>query len=163
MILPVIQYPSPILNFVSSPVREFDDKLRNLVNNLHETVIAEKGIGISAIQCGFVSQVMLVSDNGKDFITMINPEVSPTWSYEDQFKDKDPIYDEEWSYEGCLSYEGKEVKVKRPREVFAVWYDIGGGRVANTFSGLLGHCIAHEFDHLQGLGIWRFENEKGYY
>jgi peptide deformylase len=145
MILPVIQHPSPILNQISQPVTKFDGSLSSLVKNLEDTVKAENGIGISAIQCGIAKRVMLVSDNGRDFIVMVNPEVN----YGGDFLP---------GTEGCLSYDKEVDSIYRPNVVFALWYDVNGNRHEEYFNGMLARVISHELAHLDGKGIWQYEN-----
>jgi peptide deformylase len=146
MILPVIQHPSPILRQVSQPVTKFDGSLSSLVKNLEDTVKAEKGIGISAIQCGVPLQVILVSGNGRGFLPMVNLQIISKFG--------DPIP----GSEGCLSYVGKDVLVSRFSKLWVGYQDINGNHFEEYFSGMIARVIAHEYDHtVLGKGIWDYE------
>lgn len=142
LILNVVKYPSPILSLKSEKVTKFDDSLIELARNLKQTVKAESGLGISAIQVGIPLQIMLVSDNGKDFITMINPYICMKSGIDSV------------DYEGCLSY-NKQVKVKRDREIVVKFQDLLGGWDNMHCEGLLARCVLHELDHISGKGIWQ--------
>lgn len=148
MILPIVKYPSPVLSFKSEPVPE--EKLgsryiKDLARNLEETCISEQGLGISAVQCGILLQVMLVSEEGKNFIHMVNPVIH---SYSSN---------RNIQVEGCLSLPEKQVAIDRPESIRISWYDIYGQDHIMTIGGLFARCCQHEMDHLNGILMTDYE------
>lgn len=138
MILPILRDDNPVLRIKSTPVTEFDNNLRQLVGSLKETAIAERGIGISAIQCGIDKQICLVSDDGVKFTVLINPKIIK----KSQFRST--------SVEGCLSLYGR-YQVMRHNSVTIEAQNVEGEIFIFTAEGLLGFCCQHELQHLEGI------------
>ena len=123
---------------------DFDNPIvepKEFAENLAETMIENKGLGLSAPQCGFNTSVFVVGDpRDKDSIMGIfNPTIVN--------------YSEEQilMYEGCLSFPGLLIKIKRPEEVRVRFQDMNGDTVTRKFTGVTGRAVQHEFDHLQGI------------
>lgn len=159
MILRVTQYGEPILRQVGEPITEFDEPLAELANDMVETMYEEEGIGLAAQQIGRALQLCVVdlrppegvevpfnySFDGKQPpldlimpIAIVNPEVTIIDETED-------VYDE-----GCLSFPGVNGKVDRPIGVRCAFQDTEGNPHVIEADGLLGRCILHEVDHLNG-------------
>ena len=107
-----------------------------LARDLTETMIANKGLGLAANQVGLPYRVFVMT--GSPVTAVFNPRIVDS-SEEEIYMD-----------EGCLSYPGLYVKVKRPA-VIKVRYDMPNGEtVTKTFEGLTARVFQHEFDHLEG-------------
>jgi len=138
--LPILQYPDPRLHKVAKPVAVVDDRIRQLVKDMAETMYDAPGIGLAATQVDVHERVVVidVSEDSKHLIVFINPEI--TWSSAER-----KTYEE-----GCLSVPGIYDQVERPAEVKVRALDANGASFELHADGLLAVCIQHEIDHLNG-------------
>ena len=160
MRLRVTKYGEPILREVGAPVTDFDAELAQLANDMVETMHDEEGIGLAAQQIGKALQLCIVDVrppegaeipfhyryDGKQppldlFMPMAlcNPKVTIVDEREDVYE------------EGCLSFPGVNGKVVRPVGVRCEFQDVQGHPHVIEADGLLGRCILHEVDHLNGV------------
>ncbi|MEM8632742.1 MAG: peptide deformylase [Pseudomonadota bacterium] len=139
----IILHPDPRLKKTAAPVKEIDDGLRRLADDMLETMYDAPGIGLAAPQVGALDR-MLVMDCVKEEdapprpMVLINPEV--TWASEDL-----STYEE-----GCLSIPEQYADVDRPAEVEVRWLGLDGEMHRERFDGLWATCVQHEIDHLNG-------------
>lgn len=96
------------------------------------------GIGLSANQLGLDMQVFVMANNDDKGIYIFNPEIIGTSEQEDTFR------------EGCLSYPGIFLYMKRPLEIKARYYDEKGEEKITVFKGLTARVFQHEYDHMMG-------------
>ena len=139
----ILIVPDPRLKKECEPVAEVNDEIRELLNDMLETMYAAPGIGLAAPQIGVMKRVVVmdVSDD-KDKpepIKLINPEI--IWESEDT-----SVY-----HEGCLSIPEQYADVERPAEVGLRYLDENGKEHEIEADGLLATCIQHELDHLDGI------------
>jgi peptide deformylase len=140
----VVIWPDPRLRQPSVAVTEFGPALRGLYQDLVDTMYAERGLGIAALQLGDPTRMFIVepelAGRAKDAppVAFVNPEVVA--ASDDQQK----------SDEGCLSFPNIYVQVERPmrtklraQDLDGQWFDFEG-------EGLLARCLLHELDHLTG-------------
>lgn len=143
MVLPVTLYKDPILRKKAQLVTVFDKELKNLVQNMTETMYDKKGVGIAAPQVGKSLQIFTVDKeftlNESGTFVMINPVL--------EFPHNDFIIYEE----GCLSIPGIFGNVKRYRELILKAYDIHGNFFEIKAQDYLSIVIQHEYDHLMGI------------
>ena len=142
MIRPVRKYGAPELRRVSSPVEQFDIDLENLVEDLKQTMYAEKGVGLAAPQIGvnlrvIVVDVTIAGEEGER-LSLVNPEI-----VDSQGSEK--------GEEGCLSIPGFTAMVERPSLIKIRAQAPRGELVERDAEGLLARVISHEIDHLDGL------------
>lgn len=139
-ILNILRYPDPRLHKVAKPVTVFDEKLKQLVADMAETMYDAPGVGLAASQVDVHEQLVVidVSETNDQLQVFINPEI--IWSSEER-----KVYDE-----GCLSVPGIYDDVERPSEVKVRALDIDGRPFELHADGLLAVCIQHEMDHLKG-------------
>ncbi|MBR7780183.1 peptide deformylase [Undibacterium rugosum] len=139
-ILNILCYPDPRLHTVAKPVTVFDDKLKQLIADMAETMYDAPGVGLAASQVNVHEQVVVidVSESNDQLQVFINPEI--TWASEEK-----RIYDE-----GCLSVPGIYDGVERPAEVKVKALDGDGKPFEIHCKDLLAVCIQHEMDHLKG-------------
>lgn len=139
-LLPILQYPDPRLHKVAKPVAVVDDRIRQLVRDMAETMYAAPGIGLAATQVDVHERVVVIdlSEDSKKLRVFINPEI--LWSSEEC-----KTYEE-----GCLSVPGVYDEVERPARVKVRALDEHGNAFELDADGLLAVCIQHEIDHLNG-------------
>ncbi len=139
-ILNILTFPDPRLRTVAQPVTEVDDRVRQLVDDMFETMYAAPGIGLAATQVNVHEQVIVmdISEENNEPRVFINPRI--------EILDRD----EEDYEEGCLSVPGFYEKVTRPRHIRVSALDRDGNPFVIEPEGLLAVCIQHECDHLNG-------------
>lgn len=148
----IVKEGDPILNKVCRPVTKFDDRLATLLDDMRETMIAADGVGLAGPQVGMMRRLFVVWDTTDvpeeipedfeyKFIDFVNPEILAVAD------------EEETSYEGCLSFPGHTGAVTRPVAVKVRAQDRNGEWFELEADGLLGRCIQHENDHLDGITI----------
>lgn len=148
----VVKDGDPILKKVCRPVTNFDDRLAELLDDMHETMIAANGIGLAGPQVGMMRRLFVVwdttdapdeipEDYDYKFIDFVNPEILAVTE------------EEEADTEGCLSFPGKTQIVQRPVGVRIRAQDRTGAWFELEADGLLGRCLQHENDHLDGITI----------
>ncbi len=139
-LLPILEFPDPRLRTVAKPVTEVDDKIRQLVDDMFETMYDAPGIGLAASQVNVHKRVVVidVSEDKSQPLVFINPEIE--------------VLDQELSEydEGCLSVPGFYETVVRPNHIRVKALDRHGKPFAIEPQGLLAVCIQHELDHLNG-------------
>lgn len=126
----------PILRKETVPVKEITEDLRKLIADMFETMYASEGIGLAAPQVGRTERVAVVDVDGERY-ALINPRVA-----ERSGKAK--------SEEGCLSIPNIYGDVERPATVTVQTMDENGDAHEITATDLLGRCLQHEIDHLDG-------------
>lgn len=129
----------PILRRKSRAVDKFDDKLKDLVDDMIETMYQADGIGLAAPQVGVLKRIIVIDlydDQGAR--VYINPEIIEQSG-------------EQFEVEGCLSLPGLNGRVHRPKQVTVRYQDILGNEQTATGQDLLARAFCHEIDHLNGI------------
>ena len=139
-LLPILRYPDPRLHKVAKPVQEVDDRIRQLVRDMAETMYDAPGVGLAATQVDVHERVVVidVSEDGNELIVLINPEI--TWK-----SDEVQVYEE-----GCLSVPGVYDEVQRSARIRVRALNEKGETCEFDAEGLLAVCVQHELDHLMG-------------
>ena len=127
----------PVLTKKCKEVTEVTPRLKELIDDMFETLYEENGVGLAAPQVGILKRVVVIDTTGEDPILMINPKILETSG-------------EQEGYEGCLSVPGKTGHVKRPNYVKALAYDEDMNPFEVEGTELLARAICHELDHLEG-------------
>jgi len=140
-LLPIVQYPDPILAKTAEVVTEFNDELKQLAADMAETMYAAPGIGLAANQVGVLKRIIVIdiTEDHSDLRVFVNPEVVAHSEELEEFE------------EGCLSLKGLYEKVKRPERVKVRAQDLDGKPFELEADGLLAVCVQHEIDHLHGV------------
>ena len=138
-LLKVLRFPDERLRTVATPIEEFTPQLESTIDDMFETMDAEKGVGLAATQVDIHQRLIVidVSPERDDPIVLINPKIIA----------KDGI---QISEEGCLSVPECYAKVERAETVTVEALDRNGETFTREGSGLLAVCIQHEIDHLDG-------------
>lgn len=138
-ILEILHFPDPRLRNVAQPVPRVDDGIRQLLDDMLDTMYAAPGIGLAATQLNIDKRVVVidVSEEKDQPLYLINPEVLELGGVEEM-------------EEGCLSVPGVYEKVQRADRVRLRALDRTGQSFEMQADGLLAVCIQHEIDHLDG-------------
>jgi len=139
----ILTAPDPRLKKKSLPVPAVDADVRQLMDDMLETMYAAPGIGLAAPQVGELRRVIVLDIDREDTKTgplfMANPEII-------EASDEDATYEE-----GCLSLPDHYSDVARPAKVTVRYLDRDGARQELACEGLLSTCVQHEIDHLDGI------------
>ncbi len=157
MKLPILQYGDPILRVRGKRVEKIDERIREITQNMIETMHAANGVGLAAQQVGEALQLTVldvsqVEDrpstmklNGEDVdpkaampLVLINPELKLAG-------------ETELATEACLSFPEITGEIERPKSVLARARMLDWSEIEIEASGLLGRAIQHEVDHLNGI------------
>ena len=139
-VLDILHHPDPRLRNVAVPVEAVDDEVRQLADDLLETMYSARGIGLAAVQVGIARRVIVadVSRERNAPLALVNPRVAAVPGEEAEFE------------EGCLSVPGVYETVSRPERVRIEAWDRDGNAVSMEAEGALAACLQHEIDHLDG-------------
>ena len=141
--LPILTAPDPRLKKKSVPVASVDSEVRQLMDDMLETMYEAPGIGLAAPQIGVLKRVVVLDIDREDTKTgplcMANPEIV-------EASDEDLSYEE-----GCLSLPDHYSDVVRPAKVTVRFLDRDGKSQELACEGLLATCVQHEIDHLDGI------------
>ena len=133
------EYGDDVLSRPCKEVKEVTPRIRELVQDMLDTMYDANGVGLAAPQVGILKRIVVidVSAEGDNPLIMINPKII----------EKDG---EQTGYEGCLSLPGKSGIVTRPNHVKARAYDLDMKEFEIEGEELLARAICHELDHLDG-------------
>lgn len=128
-----------ILRKKSREVEVVDDKIREILEDMVETMHKYNGVGLAAPQIGLLKRLIVIDlYDDKGPIKLVNPEI---------IKEKGTQEVEE----GCLSFPNKFAKIIRPEEVTLKALNENGKTVKISAKGLLAQALSHEIDHLNGI------------
>ena len=127
----------PVLNKVCKEVREVNDRIRELIDDMFDTMYEADGVGLAAPQVGILKRIVVIDVTGEDPILLINPVILSTDG-------------EQTGYEGCLSVPGMAGQVTRPNYVKVKAMNEDMEEVIYEGTELLARAFCHEIDHLDG-------------
>jgi len=147
MIQEIVIYPDKRLKLISKEITLFDSELHTLLDDMYETMISKKGVGLAAIQIGVAKRVLIINlpeDDSDDSIQLrentlevINPVfIKKKGSCKNQ--------------EGCLSIPSVYEDIERAREITIEYYNRYGEKQIIENSDFLAIALQHEVDHLDG-------------
>lgn len=140
----ILTKEEPLLYKTSRPVKDFNPRLHQLLDDMTETLLASGGVGLAAPQVGVLRRVVIVIDinvpegEKEKLIELVNPEIVSASG-------------EQRGAEGCLSFPDEYGIVTRPAEVTVKAQDRFGKEFTVTGTGLTARCFCHEIDHLNGV------------
>lgn len=126
-----------ILRKKAKKVEVFDEKIKQLIEDMWETMYKYDGIGLAAPQVGILKRV-IVYDIGEGKHALVNPEIVSAVG-------------EQWCEEGCLSLPNIFGEVRRPSKLVVRGTNENGEYVTIKAKELLAVCLSHETDHLEGV------------
>ena len=140
----IVTKEEPLLYKKSRPVKSFDARLHQLLDDMAETLLASGGVGLAAPQVGVLRRTVLVIETNvpegeeEKLIELINPEIIESSG-------------EQYGAEGCLSFPDEYGLVRRPMDVTVRAQDRNGEFFTVSGTGLTARCFCHEIDHLDGV------------
>ena len=139
----ILTEPNEILREKSLKVEHVDDEIRNLMDDMLETMYAAPGIGLAAIQVGVAKRIIVLDISPKDEpkkpMFFVNPKIISK-------SDNNSTYEE-----GCLSVPGQFAEIDRPDKCHISYIDYDGQQKEIKAEGMIATCIQHEIDHLEGI------------
>ena len=147
MVQDIVIYPDKRLKQLSYEVTEFNEELHKLLEDMYDTMLSKKGVGLASIQIGVPKRVLIInlpeddSDNAtikkEDTLEIINPVfIEKNGSCKNQ--------------EGCLSVPGFYEDIERAKHVIVEYQDRHGNRQTIESDDFLAIALQHEHDHLEG-------------
>lgn len=133
----VVLAGDPVLRRIAHPVKEVNENIKKLLDNMAETLYHAKGVGLAAPQVG-ISKRVIVVDIGEGLFKLVNPEIVASSGIQD-------------GAEGCLSLPDVVGNVKRSERVTVKALDENGDEVTIEATGYLARAFQHEIDHLNGI------------
>ena len=147
MIQDIVVYPDKRLKEVSSPVEKFDEALHGLLDDMYDTMVAKKGVGLAAIQIGIAKRVLIINlpeDDADDVVI----------KKEDTLEIINPIFTNMEGkckhQEGCLSVPGFYEEIERAAHIVMEYQDRYGEKKVIENQDFLAIALQHEIDHLDG-------------
>lgn len=137
MRLNIIAYPNKILRNKNKEIGEINKDIKNLALDMIETMHKSDGVGIAAPQVGVNKKIIIVNWEDEDLV-LINPVITKKSFF--KYMDK----------EGCLSFPGLEIMVKRPKKIAVKALDYSGEKIRVKAEGLFARILQHEIDHIEG-------------
>ena len=139
MVLPIKTYPDPVLRKKSKTIKDpTDPKIKKLVFDMLDTLEKSNGLGLAASQVGESLRLCVIKIDGKTFI-LANPKIVST-SLRKEVMD-----------EGCLSFPGEFIPIKRSKKVKVTAMDKDGNLIEIKAEGMFARALQHEIDHLDGV------------
>lgn len=144
MVREVITYPNKLLRLKSKDVEKFDTELHTLLDDMYETMIAQNGVGLAAIQVAIPLNILVINlpneediQDKNDLIEAINPVIT--------HKDGTQVFTE-----GCLSVPGFSEDVTRAKHIIVEYFNRFGEKQTMECEGFLAVAWQHEMEHLSG-------------
>ncbi|MCT7560978.1 peptide deformylase [Aliarcobacter butzleri] len=144
MVREVITYPNKLLRLKSKDVEKFDSELHTLLDDMYETMIAQNGVGLAAIQVAVPLNALVINlpneedvQDKNDLIEAINPVIT--------HKDGTQVFTE-----GCLSVPGFSEDVTRAEHIIVEYFNRFGEKQTMESEGFLAVAWQHEMEHLSG-------------
>lgn len=146
MILPIVAYGSPVLRAKTEEIDQSYPGLKELLDNMYETMAESNGIGLAAPQVSKPIRLFMVDATAIEDIepagfkrTFINPIIEEEW-------------ETPWDFEeGCLSIPNIREIVKRNANIRITYYDENFNKHTEEFDGMIARIIQHEYDHIEGV------------
>jgi peptide deformylase len=141
-IFEILQFPNPLLKKKSQPIQKIDQNIRQLAEDIAETMYAAPGVGLAAPQVGHLLRLIVLdispANQPKNLQVLVNPEIVDaegecTWE------------------EGCLSVPEYYEEVKRNKKVVVRYMNLDGEHLESATDGFLSIVLQHEIDHLEGI------------
>ena len=137
--LEIIKLDNELLRQVSEPVKEVNEEIKTLINEMFETMDAAEGVGLAAPQVGKLLRLFVLQADDEVRRVFINPQIIATSAETCEYE------------EGCLSIPKAYEKIIRPAKVTVQALNENGKPFTLEADGLLARIIQHEYDHLDGF------------
>jgi len=155
MILPIIAYGDPVLRKMSKDINSEYPKLKELIENMYETMYNACGVGLAAPQIGLpIRMFILDATPFAEDDTLTDEEINELKDFKCTFINAKMLIEdgEEWAFnEGCLSIPNIKEDVFRNPQIKIEYQDENFVTHIKEFDGLLARVIQHEYDHIEGI------------
>lgn len=140
-VLEIKKFKDPVLRKKCQKVRKIDEGVRKLIVDMVQTMGRGQGVGLAAPQVGVLKRIIVVQTDlkGQRILALINPKITKKGSGKEKGE------------EGCLSFPGIFLEIKRAKEVEIEALDINGKEIKFKAQGFLARVFQHEIDHLNGV------------
>lgn len=142
----IVLSPDPTLRQVAEPCTPGDASIAKLAHKMAKIMYKNEGVGLAAPQVGVLKRLIVVDcdleSEEANPLFLVNPEIVESTG--------DPVKEDE----GCLSCPGISVPVTRPPHVRVRYFDLDGNECEIEGDDLLGRCLQHEIDHLNGRTLF---------
>jgi len=140
-IVEIKKFNDKVLREKCARVQKIDRGVRDIIVDLAQTMEQDNGFGLAAPQIGVSKRIIVVrADSGdRRILVLVNPKITA------KSKEKEELE------EGCLSFPGIFLKIKRPKKVEVEGLDINGKEIKFSADGILARVFQHEIDHLDGI------------
>jgi peptide deformylase len=156
-VLKVVEWPAKVLETPAQDVVDFNQDVRQLICDMHETMAESGGIGLAANQVGQLKRIVVIDI---PYITKDKPDADePKWWNNKKFTFVNPVITKKigttrWQ-EGCLSFPEIFDFVERSEEVWVKALDENGKEFEVHADGLFSICLQHEMDHIDGIVFFK--------
>jgi peptide deformylase len=133
-------FGDPVLKSRATPVKDFDESLERLAEDMFKVMRENEGMGLAGNQIGRLKRIFVVAYEDEEYV-VVNPKIEES---------SDEV---EEDVEGCLSIPEVRVEVERPAAVIVSGQDITGAPIRIEAEGILARAFQHEIDHLDGVLI----------
>ena len=133
----LVFYDDPFLRKKSREVTEVNDRIRQQLDDMAETMYADSGAGLAGCQVGILKRIIVI-DMGQGLIKLVNPKIIESSGTQEVV-------------EGCLSIPDRWGKLMRPQKVTVEALNENGEKIVLTGENDLAKCFCHEIDHLDGI------------
>ena len=143
-VLNIVKYGAGVLREKAVPVTAINDDIRALVTDMLASMYAAEGVGLAAEQIGRTEAICVIDIPAEEAcgvkmpLVLINPEIRE-------------LDGQQCGQEGCLSFPGIYVQVKRAEKAVVDYMDLDGNAASVEATGLLSRALQHEIDHLNGV------------
>lgn len=145
----ILKMGNPILREIAEPIKEFNTpELSQLIEDMKDTMIANDGVGLAAIQIGILKRVIIFGFEESSRYPQ-SPAIPMTVLINPSFKSLETESEPGW--EGCLSIPGMRGLVPRSKKIQYSGYDFLGKKITREVSDFHARVFQHELDHLDGL------------
>jgi len=148
MILPIVAYGDPVLKKKANPISKDYQLLKDLIDDMRETMKRASGVGLAAPQIGLSFNLFITDGSAFDDLEAKN--------FKEVFINANIINregDMVGYNEGCLSIPDIREEVKRPDKITIQYYDENFNFHEKEYTGIVARIIQHEYDHIQGILI----------
>ena len=133
-------FGDPVLKSRATPVKDFDESLERLADDMFRVMRENEGMGLAGNQIGRLKRIFVVAYEHEEYV-VVNPKIEES---SDDFAE---------DVEGCLSIPEVRVEVERPAAVTVSCQDLTGAPIRLEAEGILARAFQHEIDHLDGVLI----------
>jgi len=133
-------FGDPVLKSRATPVKDFDESLERLAEDMFRVMRENEGMGLAGNQIGRLKRIFVVAYEDEEYV-VVNPNI------------EERSEEVEEDVEGCLSIPEVRVEVERPAAVTVSGQDLTGAPIRIVAEGILARAFQHEIDHLDGVLI----------